>query len=141
MLDPAAGSLPQASPPHPPTPECRPRPRPRLSDTVTAARAGRELPGQPRYSPCPRCGQPFPPSAAPPPPGLRPRPAFRPPARLPVLTATRAVARRLLLRCLLLPARLDSDHPRPQRLLPRAGHLGKLLQGLWSARWIWVSCN
>jgi hypothetical protein len=49
------------------------------------------------------------------------------------------VTRRLLLRYLLLPVRLD--HPPTQRLLPRASHLGKLLQGRTSARWIWVSCN
>ena len=48
---------------------------------------------------------------------------------------SRAAARQLLRRCQLLPARLDC--PPPQRLLPLALPLGKLFQGLSSARWIW----
>jgi len=67
----------------------------------------------------------------------RPAPATvstRPPAHG---RPDRHSSRRLLRRCLLLPAQLV--RPPPQRLLPRAGHLGKLLQGLSSTRWIWFS--
>ena len=119
MLDPAAGSLPQAHPPLPP----QRRPRPRLTGPAGPLVPLLQAPSLPLRHPSSAPAGPsggLPPSLGPPArPPARPRPT--------VLTATRAVARLGLLHYLLLPgpAPLDSDHrshePLQAPLLPAHG--------------------